>query len=508
MLRNYLSNLFRDSNLFLALFKHVLQPVIQRLATKPLTADDILPPHHFDQYKTGLFLSNPLFPKLLINRNLIVDESEGAGDIFTQIPYSSYLLYVSRLLPFNDTDYFQQDDDPMVMFKSLLKEVSANIQIPPKVYSAMDDYLHTLITHGPLALLVKDKCIDLSFLSQFEVREGFSNYGATLYLGKDFSPKEICWCHKQDSLYYLRRSVVGDVNWELASRIFRTSYVFWSTIMHHLIRTHLLYGGTLFTAVMQFLPPAHPLRLFLTPFHFRTARINLEATELLTPVNGVFHRVTGLSEVGMKDILSYAYEEAFKDIDSALASQEVSRLPFIEDAITLRDALEHIVSRAVAICYQSDGEIASDYELLSMLTFIETELRLPTVKTPTKKYLISLLTKFLFTVTAHHHWFGDVVGLLANPYFASLSIPKENSLPSKSQTTMTWLLAIFVSLPMPKLVSRFKHAESDSVLDNFFKTEYLETLADCQHIINMRNDVRDVVCTWSSPQELECSVSI
>jgi hypothetical protein len=498
--------------MFLHLFSTVVKPVITHLCKNPITSQDILPPTDFPPATFKSFLTSPILPDVYINKNLHADEVEGSGDIFSNQPGSSILLPLSRMLPFNDTNYFAPQDDIINIFQQLLLDLKVNFTLPNQVYDQeeYDVYLQQMVTDGPLALLIDNQCIDLMFTREFEVRDNFQPYGAVLKLTNDFKLESIEWIEQQGPLSLMKRSVPGDSNWFRASFRFRTTYIFWTTLMHHLVRTHLLYAGSLFTGVTQCLAADHPLRLFLTPFHFRTGRINREAFELLTPIGGVFHRVSGLSDKGLKSALDYAYHQSnLQQVDINLFLPEYQHLPFISNARMLKQTLKTIVSQFIHKYYTTSDTINNDYALVSLLDWLRVEAMNDTATlTYSLEMTIDVITEFIFVVTAHHHWFGDVIGWLANPYFASLSIPECVDIPCRDQTMMTWLLATFVSLPMPKLMSRFTHAQSNSCVDSFFGREYLELLTACQQRMDEENAHRQQPCLWSCPSQLDCSVAI
>jgi hypothetical protein len=392
------------------------------------------------------------------------------------------------------------------------------IQRSPFDYNS-DQNLIELITHGPGAIFlqkINDQTYEIDLnkdIWDLPVRPRFDNYGACLRLVRTsdgFKVDSITWTKPDGLLISVFRSVPGDSNWNYAKLRFRSTFIFWITLGIHLVHIHLLTAGSCFTTVIRTLPSDHSLRKILAPFHFRSGRINREAVELLTPIGGVLQRVTSLTNQGLEKAIQIAYCRYGFDF-KAYSLTPIDGVPFIDDGITLYTNIHNGIMELLEKLYPSDQDLVNDIHLT---TWLDCLLELNSKKSWTQKYrsiseVGEIISHLIFTVTACHEWFGSIIKYVANPNYCPPSLKSDGTIPGRTQTEMTWWLALFVTAPMPNIKSDFSHlAGDDIIVKEFFTLTWPNLLDQTEAIIKERNQSRTTPCHESSPSNLSCSVSI
>ena len=530
-------------DLFLVLFRLALRPIITKYYGEPFTSATILAPTKTspltleDVTTVDYTDSQGRERELVIDLNRHDDET-GGGD---GNPFFEMLLsFTQRHLPFYDHDAYPKGYDPHVEFMriatsipNLADAVSVTWIDQLNENPTSDRVLMLLISHGPAATLLKNVEewyeIDLNTdLWKLPVRPGFDNYGAKLRVNISklgvLSPIDITWTTPSGLLFTMHRSTPGSKDWDLAKRRFRSTFMFWMTLALHLIETHLLVAGSLFTTSIRILPASHPIRLLLTPFHFRTGRINRAAAEFLIPPGGVLHRVSALTEEGLSTAISLAIQKCQPHGNTFMAKQtdtyvrsEYLKLPFMADAVLYYDNVYETVKKLINQLYPKDIDVQNDMHVEAWLrNLLENAAPNDDFKwSPldvnshlNRMELATVISKLIFAVTARHEWYGSVIPYVKNPEFCPLSLQTGSNIPGRTQTEMTWWLALFVTAPMPNVGLDFSHVATDDNIRTFFSIDWINCIKNIRSVISHRNTERVVPCDQSNPDMISSSVAI
>ncbi|CAF1412324.1 unnamed protein product [Adineta ricciae] len=168
---------------------------------------------------------------------------------------------------------------------------------------------------------------DMTGLSLFAVRAPFERYGAAAYFDGQRRLIGIYLSERNELIMPLRRSRGFDNDWTYAKYMWRSSALAMVTISDHLLTTHFIEANTLATVSRQCLPAAHPLRVFLKPFTYRTVTINYSAATSLVSPGGLCHRIWG-----------FEYDEFLKVCDYVIAHYRFRTMPdWIPDSMKLEN---------------------------------------------------------------------------------------------------------------------------------------------------------------------------
>ena len=81
------------------------------------------------------------------------------------------------------------------------------------------------------------------------------------------------------------------------------------TAIDHLYVLHLVVANSIVTANVETLPPESIVRKMMTPFGWRSAAINYQASVALVNSWGLLERATGLTDDGLRALFNYAKTE-------------------------------------------------------------------------------------------------------------------------------------------------------------------------------------------------------
>ncbi|CAF0797658.1 unnamed protein product [Adineta steineri] len=167
---------------------------------------------------------------------------------------------------------------------------------------------------------------DMTALSLFAVRAPFDRYGAAAYFDRERRLIGIYLSHRDELVMPMSHSCGLDNDWTYAKYMWRSSALAEVTIRDHLLTTHFIESNTLTNVSRQFLPAAHPLRIFLKPFTYRTVTINYSAATSLVNAGGLCHRIWG-----------FEYDEFVKLCDYVIAHYRFRTMPdWIPDNMKLK----------------------------------------------------------------------------------------------------------------------------------------------------------------------------
>ncbi|WP_434047773.1 MULTISPECIES: lipoxygenase family protein [Sorangium] len=210
-----------------------------------------------------------------------------------------------------------------------------------------------------------------------------------------------------------------DVSWSVAKLVVNIADGNYHELISHLGLTHLLTEPFVLATARQ-LDPTHPLNLLLTPHFAGTLLINYAAqTSLITPGGPVDLLLSGtsasLNALAASAVQEVRYNQTF--LPQAFAALGVDSkealpdYPYRDDALTVWNALHDWVSDYVGIYYESDGDVAGDYELQAWVQELVTAGHIQDIgegapgaaaRIKTVGYLSTLLTQVIFTASAQH----------------------------------------------------------------------------------------------------------
>ena len=186
---------------------------------------------------------------------------------------------------------------------------------------------------------------DMTALSLFAVRAPFDRYGAAAYFDSERRLIGIYLSHRNELVMPLNHSNGLDNEWTYAKYMWRSSALAMVTIRDHLLTTHFIEANTLTNISREFLPAAHPLRIFLKPFTYRTVTINYSAATSLVNSGGLCHRIWG-----------FEYDEFIKLCDYVIAHYRFRIMPdWIHDSMKLPQNRQSKTSTTYQRCKDVDA---------------------------------------------------------------------------------------------------------------------------------------------------------
>ncbi len=346
------------------------------------------------------------------------------------------------------------------------------------------------------------------FLGDFEVRKGLARYGGDAYYDKDGKIIKIK-LHGKDVLPNEGQA------WEYAKFVYRSSSFVWTTVYHHLFKSHYTVSNIPSIATYSNLGTEHPLREFLKPFLFRTAGINNASCDTLLPKGSIIHRATGFTwdsmheiyktmltsgkflpfpeqlkrsgvanhmQNGGANILNNATDGmAFWNVVNNFASDVVKNSPAFEKALK-HDATKRWWEQINALSNDEVGGFGSDG-------------------------LTAYLTEFLFTVSGYHSFVGHVAPFVKNPAVVSGKLYPNVAVADQQTSQQISVVASITGLEMPNLLGNFKHLMPDTnTRESLIK--FQNNLKNLNSDILERNSKRDIPLHAFIPDKMSLGVSI
>ena len=275
---------------------------------------------------------------------------------------------------------------------------------------AEGNLLGALAVGGPFAkLLVKsaesDHCeIDLSYLSEFPVREGLAKLGCRIHFAESSGALQVASIEYQG-----RVTRPEDSAWPFAHRIALCTLLTHTTVWRHGMQYHVA-GIAAFAPVTNDLPPAHPLRRLLAPHIYQTLSTNFH-THLTLRRSGF--DVTGLS-FSYETIKRY-YNEGARNFDISRLDPRVDiqrknlpdslRFPYRDQALMYFDLIESYVRRYIDHYYEDDRQLQADAAVRAWFDALDAYIvggirsYAPHLA---KADLIRLCTLLIYSVTVEH----------------------------------------------------------------------------------------------------------
>lgn len=339
--------------------------------------------------------------------------------------------------------------------------------------------------------------------TNFAVKPGLETLGGEAYLLFDGYKMVTKAINYQDRWY-----TAGDANWNRVQKIVMATIGTDTTVIQHLLNTHLIIAGT-FSAVSEKLDPVHPLRAYLHPHTLATISINNYNVPILVRPGAMFDSLYSfdnetLASVFNTKIANFHIDEM--DLEKDLARRGLTGFalpgqsyPNIE--IALWNTVKTFTGHYVEHYYSSDAALAADVQAVRWYNDLKTYIpnRQIDAYAPdlTRASLVNLMTMFAYTASVNH----DLVGVSTYHYLAwqkeiPTQVAVDGSLPSIGKAQLAANL-LFVTQPT-SLATVVHNSFSDLAVDTRGK-EILEGLRGSltefqEHLERMG------VATLSTPQ--------
>ena len=346
------------------------------------------------------------------------------------------------------------------------------------------------------------------FLSDFEVRANLAPYGGSAYFDKAGKVIKI-------KLYGKDVFPNEGKDWAYAKFAYRTSSFVWTTIYHHLFKSHYNISNTPSIATYTHLDPAHPLRQFLKPFLFRTAAINNASCDTLLPKGSIIHRATGLTWDSMHEVYrTMLRADKFTPMPEQLEVSGLGKhlqnggaevLGYTSDGLAFWKTVHSFISDVVDNSPAFNKIVKSDaskrwWEQVNVLA--EEDLG-----AFGKTSMIRYLTEFLYTVSGYHSFVGHVSPFVQNPAIASGKLYPGLAMSDQQTSEQISVVASITGLEMPSLMGNFEHLMPD-VNTRESLIRFQNDLRELDTEIGRRNAKRDIPLHAFVPDKMSLGVSI
>ncbi len=376
-----------------------------------------------------------------------------------------------------------------------------------------DEALALFVRQGLAAhLLTRDEGgegyrVDLLAMRRYPTRRGLQPYGARLRLSPALEPVAIDW---EGST---RRP--GGVDWEVAKLVFRASVAAIVTIRDHALYCHFKVANAACVATRGSLAPAHPVRLLLRPFLYRTAKINFDGYTMLVRRRAIFHRLFAFTWRGLRALYADALSSfTMRTLPESLARRGVAELEgyaYGEDAARVWSIVCDYARAQLARDYQSDARVDGDAALQRWWTRLRdtagSALPLRGVAG-----LVELCARLIFNAVAVHEQVGGSIGdYLTHPGFAPPALQRgrapEEMWASKNTLYQAYMLGALTNLRMPRVLEDLSGALPDEHARACMRG-FQAALTAWARELERRNAGRPQPMRTFDPTSMEVSVSI
>ncbi len=355
---------------------------------------------------------------------------------------------------------------------------------------------------------------DITFLSNYAVREPFERYGARALFDQDQRPIGIYWSHASK---WVRP---GDADWAHAKWVWRCSLMVGTTVADHLVGVHWLIANYVATAARVSLAPTHYLRMLLKPFTWRTITINAGACETLCPERGFVHRASALTY----DSLTQAFGDSvglmrFHTVPELVARKGAegmgNRFPWVTDALELYKVIRAFVVEYVEL-YATEEQIMADVALIDFWNHLNTAPATVMFPGRSKEAVINVLAQFIWSVTGLHEAVGTVHEYVLDPTFMGTKIRAGTEMADVQASMQYLLIMALTGLQMPQLMDL---GDASGIFDadhrgraafQRFHDELaaLSKRIDTANAERLADPERPWPCQTFNPKNLETGVSI
>lgn len=361
------------------------------------------------------------------------------------------------------------------------------------------------------------------------IRRGGKNYFPNGVQGNEYVPAvpETCtWKFKWDwfrSHWYKdcccgKAAIPARFGWKNAKQAFRGTLSGVVTLIDHLYGLHLSVANAIVTANVEELDGNHPIRRLLTPFGYRTEAINYRASFALVNEFGLVHRATPLTKKGIKALFDFARTSAagltWATIPQRKAAKGVDTItmPLDVDGVEYYNIIDNFVG-AYLKQHFGDGSsksCAADEGIqrwIKRANSIAPNHDLP-VDFTTCDELKSVLSTFMYLVSAGHRYVGTIAAELEDPCFAPWAW-RDDELCGTPRTTYTQILTMaLTSHEQPRIMEDYTHMfdkPASKSLWNAFTAELakLETRVNNRNANNRERDFKVFL-----PSKIETAIGI
>ena len=328
-----------------------------------------------------------------------------------------------------------------------------------------DEHLSRFFFHGLGAVLLEQQTgpstkaelgpieINMDFMADLAVREGFRPYGATLYFDED---------QKVTGIYDTHKEILvkpGDEDaWERAKFLAKSSALALITAREHLLDTHLTGSNYLSFSSIKHLPPNHPIRRLMNIFTYNANRVNDNAMSILVPENGLFHRFTAFEYESMVKVFKtgFATSNIFEPFPKRNMRPELlelskgDKLPYHKEGCEYYDIVEKFVREWL----KEDGDSAKDEFARAFYSEIRdasmgSKYELPEFEK--EDAMVDLLSQGIFTVTAFHEIVGTTIDYTSDPWAMAMRVVDDEA-GSTAADVQSFMLFLLVTATTGKKV--------------------------------------------------------
>jgi len=344
-------------------------------------------------------------------------------------------------------------------------------------------------------------------MHDLEVRQPFHRYGGDAWFTSTGAPSRIVW---GGAVYR-----PGEPDWEVAKFAFRSSCFVWATLADHVGRAHLACANGLVLPIQRQLSVEHPLRRFCKPFFYRSAGINVGASQTLLPDRALLHRATGFT----LDALHEAFDRAFSDVvfmrfDDELRErgvhpddigEEIS--PFGTDGLAYWRCVDAFVDHAFEA---SPGlkEVLGSCRSETEAWWEDAMANCRTDLGPLSDAAVREFVKIsLFNVSGYHSHVGTVGAYVRDPRFLCTKLWPGATMCDKQTTSTLCVIACITGFPMATVDGDLSQLMPDSGAAEAARA-FREALATLETEITARNEQRTLPYRLFLPSRVATSVAI
>ncbi len=257
--------------------------------------------------------------------------------------------------------------------------------------------------------------VNMDFMADYDVRDAFRPYGATVYFDKN---------QKLTAIYDpYKKTVVkpGDDAWEATKFLAKTSGFVLGNVRKHLTECHCLASNSMSKSSLKNLPPNHPIRRLLNVFTYRANATNNDAVGMVVSKRGLVERFTGFASMDQAYKGAYEASNVFEPfpkrslIPELLEMSKCGNLPYHKDGCEYYD----IVATLVTKWLKCAGDSASDEYAKAFYDEIKADSVGQKYEIPDydgDDSMIALISQCIFAVTAWHEMAGNLIDYTNDPF--------------------------------------------------------------------------------------------
>ena len=244
--------------------------------------------------------------------------------------------------------------------------------------------------------------LDLRFLSDYPVRDGFCPYGGELFVS--FAEKAVRHIVTPEG----RTVRPTDADWAFEAFRFRSSLFSYLTFVPHSVWCHGMVSPKLFIATHQ-LPEKHPLRILLTPFVHDVHKNVSRAKITVFGETGVLTQASSFTEASVQLLIAHGQSMMSVKLLDELALPDDLRAQIAPIWNAIRDCATQFIE---GFDIQDDDPAVVQWKRFVALNINSRLGTLP---------LADAITYLVFTSTVSHHFWGHLYYGTTDPEYVSCS---------------------------------------------------------------------------------------